>query len=212
MKKIIVFITLFAFFETASAQSVTATIQYQKADRQAVIIEIPFAEKTIMNAIDNKMELMGYKGKGSKGFTVYKGVKMPELGNDDYDLYFMADKKNRKDKDNSTLTLMIAKGEENFVSDISNAVLIANAKKYLNNIHILISTYYLEQQIIAQEETVNKAFKNYNNLVDEGQGLEKKRSNIEKDIESNKKEQVNQQTDLEKQKQILETLKSSRKQ
>ncbi len=212
MKKIIVFITLFAFFETASAQSVTATIQYQKADRQAVIIEIPFAEKTIMNAIDNKMELMGYKGKGSKGFTVYKGVKMPELGNDDYDLYFMADKKNRKDKDNSTLTLMIAKGEENFVSDISNAVLIANAKKYLNNIHILISTYYLEQQIIAQEETVNKAFKNYNNLVDEGQGLEKKRSNIEKDIESNKKEQVNQQTDLEKQKQILETLNSSRKQ
>ena len=72
--------------------------------------------------------------------------------------------------------------------------------------------YDLEMQINDQQDAVNKADKKYNNLIDEGQGLEKKRISIEKDIENNKKDQANQLTDIDKQKQLLETLKSSRKQ
>jgi len=98
MKNILTLIVALTVYTLSAAQSRTATVEYQKINRQAVVSEIPFPEKTIRDAIDNKMEQMGYKGKDSKGFTVYKGVRMPELGSDSYDLYFMADRKSRKEK------------------------------------------------------------------------------------------------------------------
>jgi hypothetical protein len=205
--------TLVFFFTSAAAlaQSATTTVEYQKINRQGVVNELPFSEKTVRNAIDSKMEQLGYKGKDSKGFTVYKGVKLAELGSDSYDLYFMADKKSRRDKENSSLTLMVSKGYDNFVADSSDATLMNNAKTYMNNIKDMVAAYDLEQQIMAQEDAIKKADKKYNNLVDDGVSLEKKRRNIEKDIEDNKKDQANQQTELEKQKQILETLRGQRK-
>jgi hypothetical protein len=212
MKYIYTLIVTLCFAFATMAQSRTETVSYLKINRQAVVNEIPFAEKTVRDAIDSKMQQLGYKGKDSKGFTVYKGVKIAELGNDSYDLYFMADKKGRKDKDNSVLTLMISKGFEVFAADSTDATLISNAKEYLNNIKTMIAAYDLDQQIIAQEDAVKKVDKKYNNLVDDGQSLEKKKRNIEKDIEDNKKDQASQQAELDKQKQILETLRGKRKQ
>jgi len=212
MKYIITLICTFAFCSVSTAQSRTTTVEYQKINRQGVVAEIPFPEKTIRDAIDNKMEQMGYKGKDSKGFTVYKGVRMPELGNDSYDLYFTADRKSRKEKENSTLTLMISKGFDAFVSDSSDARVMSNAKNYLDTIKNMIAAYDLEQQIVVQEDAVKKADKKYNNLIDDGASLEKKKKNIEKDIEDNKKNQASQQAEIEKQKQILETLRGKRKQ
>ncbi len=212
MKKLAFLICMLSLGSAAMAQSTVENVSYLKIDRQAVVNELPFSEKIIMGAIDEKMGQMGYKGKSSKGFTVYNGVRMAELGTGDYDLYFMADRKSRRNKDNSTLTLMLSTGNEIFVSEQSNAGLISNAKKYLDSITTMIAAYDLEQQIIDQQDAVSKADKKYNNLIDEGQSLEKKRKNIESDIEDNKKNQAQQQTEIEKQKLILETLKSKRKQ
>ncbi|MGG9960223.1 hypothetical protein [Ferruginibacter sp. SUN106] len=212
MKHLFTLITALTVYTLSVAQSRTATVEYQKINRQAVVNEIPFPEKTIRDAINNKMEQMGYKGKDSKGFTVYKGVRMPELGNDSYDLYFMADRKSRKEKENSTLTLMVSKGFDSFISDSSDSRVLSNAKNYLDTIKNMIAAYDLEQQIIAQEDAVKKADKKYSNLIDDAASLEKKRKSIEKDIEDNKKDQSNQQAEIEKQKQILETLRGKRKQ
>jgi len=212
MKNFILLVFSSVLYLTASAQSELTTVSYQKTDRQAVMNEIPFPEKTIMGAIDNKMEQMGYKGKSSKGFTVYKGVKMPDLGNGEYDLYFTADRKSRRNKDNSTLTLMISKGNDDFATDKTDAGLMDNAKKYLNNIVEDITAFDLELQINDQQDLLTKADKKYNDLIDDGQSLEKKRKGIEKDIEDNKKDQEKQQAEIEKQKLILETLKTKRKQ
>lgn len=212
MKTIFILIAIAGFYVSASAQSETTTVNYLKVDREAVANEIPFSEKTIMKAIENKMGQMGYKGKDSKGFTVYKAVRMPELGNADYDLYFIAERKSRRNKDNSTVTLLISKGEDNFATVTSDAALFNNAKQYLENILPMITAYDLELQITDQQDAVNSADKKYNNLIDEGQSLEKKKKNIEKDIEDNKKNQENQAIEIEKQKQKLETLKGGRKQ
>ena len=211
MRYIFSFIFIVVLYATSTAQSRTATVEYQKINRQSVVNEIPFPEKTIRDAINEKMEQMGYKGKDSKGFTVYKGVRISDLGNDSYDLYFMADRKSRKEKENSTLTLMISKGFDDFASDSSDDRLIKNAKGYLDSIVNIIAAYDLEQQIIAQEDAVKKADKRYTSFIDDGQNLEKKRKNIEQDIEDNKKNQTGQQAEIEKQKQILDTLRGKRK-
>jgi hypothetical protein len=211
MKYTLLIITALAIGNVAMAQSRTETVEYQKIKRQSIVAEIPFPEKTIKDAIDNKMEAMGYKGKESKGFVVYKGVKMPELGNDSYDLYFMADRKSRKEKENSTLTLMITKGFDSFVSDSSDAKVISNAKNYLDSIKNMIADYDLEQQITTQEDIVARADKKNTGLIDDAASLEKKKKSIEKDIEDNKKNQASQVTEIGKQKQILDTLRGKRR-
>ena len=212
MKKITAFIFLCCLYTMVTAQSSIETVSYLKNDQQAVVNEILFPEKTIMNAIDNKMEQMGYKGKSTKGFTVYKGVRMADLGTGEYDLYFSADRKSRRNKDNSTLTLMISTGNEIFATEKNNAGLMDNAKKYLNGISNMIEAYDLEQQVLEQQDVVTKSDKKYNSLVDDGKSLEKKRKDVEKDIEDNKKDQEKQLADIEKQKLLLETLKGKRKQ
>lgn len=212
MKKITAFILLCFLCTIVNAQSSIETVSYLKTDQQAVVNEIPFPEKIIMSAIDNKMEQMGYKGKSTKGFTIYKGVRMAELGTGQYDLYFTADRMSRKNKENSTLTLIISTGNDVFANEKTNYGLMDKAKTYLDSIASMIKAYDLEQQITEQQNAVDKAGKKYNNLVDDGQSLEKKRKDVEKDIEDNKKDQEKQLTDIEKQKLILETLKSKRKQ
>ncbi|HQW84065.1 MAG TPA: hypothetical protein PK987_06390 [Ferruginibacter sp.] len=212
MKNIIVFI-LFCFgYISVTAQSTIETVSYQKTDHEAVVNEIPFPEKTIMNAIDTKMQQLGYKGKSSKGYTVYKAVQLAELGNDTYDLYFTADRKSRKNKDNSTLTLLISTGNDVFASETNNSTLMNNAKSYLNGIVNMIGAYDLEQQITVQQDIIDKSNKKYYSLIDDSKNLEKKRKDIEKDIENNKKDQEKQQADIEKQKSLLQNLIGQRKQ
>ncbi len=212
MKYILTLVLAVIFYTAAVAQSRTETVAYQKINRLAVVNEIPFPEKTVRDAIDNNMCQMGYKGKDTKGFTVYEGVRLPALGNDLYDLYFSADRKSRKEKEYATLTMMITKGLDNFVADSTDAAVVSNAKAYLDSIKIMIAAYDLEQQIIAQEDAIKKADKKYTNLIEDGQDLEKKRKNIENDIAENIKNQANQKAETEKQRQILETLRSKRKQ
>ncbi len=212
MKTICIVLALAFSNLSASAQLETITVSYLKVDREAVANDIPFSEKTIMKAIENKMGQMGYKGKESKGFTVYKSVKLDSLGSGEYDLYFIAERKGRQNKDNSRLTLMISKGFDNFITAKTDEGLVYNAKRYLKNMVEMIAAYDLEIQIIDQQDAASKADKKYNNLIDNSQSLEKKRQAIEKDIEDNKIAQASQLDDIKKQKLILETLKASRKQ
>lgn len=212
MKKILFLALVTIAFNSLMAQSRYTTAEYQKIVRPAVANEIPFPEKTVSDAIENKMGKLGYKGKSSKGFTVYSGVRLPELGTEAYDLYYMIDKVSRKDKGNSTVTLMISKGFDNFVSDSSDAAVIASAKTYLNNLREMVAAYDLELQITDQEDVIKKADKKYTNLVDEAADLQKKKRKLEDQITENTAAQAAQKTEAEKQRQILETLKQKRKQ
>ena len=115
MKKILVSVVIFFITATAFAQARTATAEYNKTMQPAVEIEIPYEEKTVMKSLVEKMEKKGYKGKDSKDYTVFRGVTMPEIGPGTYDLYFKADRKSRKEKDISILTMLISKGNDSFI-------------------------------------------------------------------------------------------------
>ena len=206
------FLLLLSFIYSISfAQSRLTTTEYSKQQKPAVVVDLPFPEKTVSNAVEDKLGKMGYKSSSSKGFTVYKGVRMTELGTESYDLYFMVDRISKKDKANSTVTLMISKGYETFVGDSSDSRLIDSAKTYLNNLRETVAAYDLEQQIIEQEDIVKKANKKYIGLTDDANDLQKKKRKLEDDIAKNLVDQKNQQDEEVKQKQVLENLKAKRK-
>ena len=212
MKKIgVLFLTMIVYC-SAFTQTSTVNVDFQKVSREALINEIGFAEKTVAYAIEENMGKAGVRGKSIKGYTVYKGVKLPELGSDTYDLYFSIDRKSKKEKETSSITLMISKGEDNFITSSSDPALMTKAKTWLDNLWDMVAVYDLEQQINAQEDLFKKNEKKMNNLTEDATDLEKKRKKTEQDIEANKKAQVSQLEELENQKKILETLKGKRKQ
>lgn len=211
MKKVILPLFLSFFSLSLSAQSHITSVEYQKIKRDAIVNEIPFPEKLVANAIKDTLEKLGYRGKDSKGYTVYKGVKLEALGKSEYDLYFSIDSKGRKDKDISIVTLMISKGFDDFAAEKSDETLIGNAKEYLDNLRNLIAVYDLEQQITEQDDVVKKNEKRSTSLVEEADDLQKQKKKLEKKIEENKKAQEDQVKENDKQKQVLETLRGKRK-
>lgn len=211
MKKLVIVAVAIINCLVSLAQSRVEPVEFQKIPRQAAVMEYPFSTKTTQAAIDDKFTKLGYKSKETKGFMVYKGVRMAELGSDMYDLYFMVDKKSRKDKDNSKISLLISKGLEQFVSDTLDATVFNNGKNYLTNFGPVIVAYDLEVQIKEQQEVVQKNEKKSGSLIESGVSMQKEKAKLEKKISDNEQDQVTQKAEIEIQKQILTTIISMRK-
>lgn len=213
MKKVIYTFIATLFFNTAIyAQAQYVFINFKDVQKPAIQSEFSYPEKTVSNAIDEKLTRMGYKSKDVKGYSMYKGVVLPELGNQTYDLYFKTDRKSRKDKDNTVVSMLVSSGNENFISDSSDSQTIYNAKSFLNNLMPSVAAYDLQQQINAQAEVVTKAEKKYKSLQNDADDLQKRKKKLEQQIEDNLKAQKDQQAEMEKQRQLFETIKGRQKQ
>ncbi len=212
MKKLIfALIAFLSFHITVSSQARYVFIDFKETQRPAIQNEYSFSDKTVSKAISDKLKKMGYSGKEAKGYTVYKRVVLPELGTQPYDLYFKVDKKSRKDNDNAVVSMHVASGDENFISDSADATTINNAKTFLNNLMPAVAAYDLQQQVTAQQEAVKKAERKYKNLQDDADDFQKRKKRIEQQIEDNQKDQKDQLVEIEKQKQVLEALRGRQK-
>lgn len=211
MKKAIILVTILFAASSSFAQARLATAEFNKTQQPAIETEIPFEEKTVMKSLVDKMEKKGYKGKESKGYMVFKGVSLPELGAGTYDLYFKTDRKSRKEKDITILTMMVSSGFEKFISETDNATAVDGAKTFLNGQTAHATEYDLEQQIKEQDEVVTKYDKKLKDLAEDSASLVKKKEKLEKEMTENKEKQKDQAAELEKQRLILDTLKGKRK-
>jgi len=197
---------------TSFAQARLATAEYQKTNQPAVAADIPFPEKMVSKAIEEHLEKLGYRGKDTKGYVTYKGVHLPALGPDSYDLYFKTARKSKKEKDATTVTLMISSGYDKFIGDTTNSQVITNAKNYLDSLTAKVAAYDLEQQISEEDLLAKKSFKKLAGIIDDGQGLQKKKATLDNEIANNLKEEESQKLAANKEQQILQTLMGKRKQ
>lgn len=211
MKKMLLLsiLCLLSFFVFAQARN--SSVEYLKVKRDAVSIDLPFAEKTVYNAIVDEFQKRGFKGKENKGFLVFKEVKLSEMGNKTLDFYFLTEKKSKKEKDATTLSLALSENLDQFIEESSNLGVLSDAKSFLDDFRNVAYFYDLEEQIKAQQEVIVKSEKKLNGLVEEGKDLEKKKKKIEDQIDTNGQNQVSQKKDLEEQKIILDKLKEKRK-
>lgn len=212
MKKTILFAAIIFTSSAAIAQAHSATAEYLKIMQPAVEIEFPFPEKTVEKSIINYFERIGYKGKEMKGYYTFKEVRLPKIGPGIYDLYFKTERKSRREKDHSTLTLLLSSGSEKFLSEAENSTELNNAKHFLNEQQNNVASYDLELQIAEQNEIATKQEKKLANLSQDSLDLIKKKEKIEFDMQENTKKKAAQRAELEKQQLIFETLKGKRKQ
>lgn len=202
-----VFILLFL---TGYSQAIYTQADYNKMKKPALLAELPFSDNTVKDAIVDHLKTKGYKQDKNKDFVVFKGVSLAELGPGQYDLYFKIDEKSRKERDKAIVTLLISKGYENFVGADTEPDLINNGKNFLDSLVNTTAAYDLELQIKSQEESVKKAERRMQELVNYKSDLERKIAKLQEELAQNIKNQTEQTSEIEKQKQILQTLISKR--
>src|SRR6476661_7369467 len=88
MKKLFMLSLAVSAYACCFSQAHVEKVEYLKTNREAIVNDIPFPEKTVTQALNDTLEKLGYKAKSVKGYQVYQGVKLSQLGPDMYDLYF----------------------------------------------------------------------------------------------------------------------------
>jgi hypothetical protein len=195
---------------SASAQSYEGSVSFDKKDTKAMVIEFPYSASLVEDAIVQKLERQGYKKKEAKGFLVYKNVIFTDISQEPADYMIRVERKSRKEKDESVVYFLISRNDENLI-ERGDALVNSNAKIFLNRLTPDVEAYNLEQEINTQEDAVTKVEKKLKSLQSDQQSMEKKLKGIQDDLKENEKDQGAQQKELDKQKEVLDAMKTKRK-
>lgn len=199
---------------TARAQSSSTTIQYNDKMEPALVLELPNTTDDAEGTILEKLKQTGYdpetrghlfwKKNKTDGFYMFNNVRLPSLGTQTLDMYFKVVQKNKEEKNNSTVYLMVSNGNGNFVSPESDSALWNSSQMFLNGFVEKTTAYSLEQDISEMEAKLKKS-QNY--LA----SLQKEEKEMTDKINVNREEQKTQEMNIQNQSKSLEDLKLKRK-
>ncbi len=202
-----------------NAQVQLGRIEFQKKDRQAIVLHTQYAQEIVEGAIQQRMNELGNKGKENKSlinlnksnFFAFKGAQLPNAHRD-VDLYFKTERRGGKNKDESTVYLVIGKGPDEFATTDSDPELMEKGKELMQKLIPYLDEYKLSVDIANQQDLVNKLNGKINNLLSDSTDLDKKIKGLQEKMTQNGAEREKQKAELEKQQQALEALKARRKQ
>ena len=212
----LLFSLLFTGFAFAQ-EPIKTTVEYNGQKYPCYIIEYNLPPDETENVIKEKLRAEGYNPDKSKGFIVYRNVKLKELNIDEAeDVFFNIDRKSRKEKDKSLVTLITAKAGEIPEEKVKDAKIVAditssdNSVSFLNSFQSNINLQAHQLAVNAQTDEVAKAEKKLENLQKDQDKLEKKIKDYQNDLEVNKKDQQAQTDEIAKQKALLDKLKNEK--
>jgi Skp family chaperone for outer membrane proteins len=204
MKKLFLAVVVFISAQ-AMAQSRQGTVEYDKTVVPCYIMDLPFAPGVAEDAIKERFKKMGLPSKEKKGFLEYRNVVIPEISATPIDALIKIDKKSRKEKDASTVYMIVNPiGVTTDATNNSNIVgIAAGTDVFLNSLKGNTEDLSLELEIKKQDDEVKKSEKKYKNLVEDGDDMQKKLKKLQEDIVENTKKQQEQTAEVQKQKEAL---------
>jgi hypothetical protein len=190
---------------TATAQNAhESSIKFNKKSENAVVADFNKSAEVVEAALKDRLEKEGLgKMKTSKGFMSYAGTLWNSVSSDKLDVYFKVEGK----KDKSTVSVLVSKGYDNFITSGSDAKTIDNVKAFLNGFVTYTNSYQLTLDIKAQEEAIKRAEKAYTNSIDNNKDLLSQKEKLEKRIAESNNEQTLKQKALDEEKKKLSDLK-----
>jgi len=218
MKKTTAFLLI--FFGTISvcfSQAMVTSVSYNKISEPGLMLELPYNTDVSEGFIVDNLKKIGYepqttgklfwKNNKVNGFYTFKDVRLEGL-DQSVDLYFKVEQKSRQEKDHSIIYMLIAKGENNFISSGSDEKTYNAAKNFLNGFVSQSATYKLNLDIDTQQKAIETDEKKLTKLQDSEKDLIKKIAQLQDDLKKNQQEQQSQQKTIENDKQKLAELKS----
>lgn len=193
------------------------TADYNGQKYPCYIVEYNLPPDETENVIKNKLRAEGYNSVKSKGYLVYRNVKLKELNSDEaQDVLFKIDRKSRKEKDKSLVTIITAKAGLIPEDKVKGAKMVADIEPSENTINFINSFQSgIDQQsynlaVSAQEDVVADAEKKLKKLQDDSVKIVKRINDYQNDLEVNKKNQQKQVDEIAKQKAILDDTKAKK--
>lgn len=212
------FLSLLMSISFAKAQSpMKTTAEYNGQKYPCYIVEYNLPPDETENVIKEKLRAQGYNASKSKGYLVYRNVKVNGLDNENaQDVLFNVERKSRKEKDKSIMTMITAKAGLIPEDKVKGSKMVAdiepspNAGSFINSFQSGIDLQAFQLAVSAQEDEVAKAEKKLKSLQDDQIKLEKKIKDYQSDLEVNKKDQDKQVDEIANQKSILDKKKNDK--
>ncbi|GAC1417320.1 MAG: hypothetical protein NVS9B7_08540 [Flavisolibacter sp.] len=217
MKIICFFIAVVFGMNSMEAQSVTVNIPYNRVSQPGLMLDLPYGQNVSEGFIIDNLKRTGYnaESKGKlfwkqnklNGFYTFKGVNLEGLSQS-VDLYFKAEPKTKRDKNESTIYMLVSKGNGNFALSDSDQDIFSAAKRMLDGFVTQSATYKLDLDVKAQEENLRNAQKKLAKMQDNERDLNKRMGQLQDDLKRNKNDQENQQKTIELERKRLSDLKA----
>ena len=144
-------------------------------------LEVPYPSDVAEDAIKKRFKQMGASGKEQNGFYEYKNIRIPEVRESLFDAYIKVERKGKKDKSASIVTMILtepgevpsatAKGDN---VAAGAAIASVGAMGLLSSINDNTEDLSLDLDIKNKDEIVKKADKEYKKLIEYGNDLESK--------------------------------------
>lgn len=194
-----------------------ATVEYNGQKYPCYIVEYNLPPDETKDAIVNKLKSEGYNADKSKGFLVYRNTRLKDLNPDEpQDVLFKIERKSRKEKDKSIVTMIAAKSglipedKVKGAKEIAAIELSPNSVSFINSFQSNINLSAYDLAVSNQQDVVDKAEKKMKDLQDDQSKLEKKIKNLQDNLSKNKTDQQNQTEEIAKQKTILDQKKAEK--
>ena len=202
-----VLVTVISLNTPAFSQSGETKVEYQKTDKIAASIELPYTAEVVEDAIKEYLEKKGGKSDRVKSFDVSRNARLDEHDPEIVDVHYKIDRKVVKDRETSVVYLLIGRPGENVGARTNDDRFKLNeSKELLNRMAPYIDAYNLDVQIKLQEEVVKKSEKKLLNLKDDQYDLEKKLKTLQEKMTQNKSDQTLQTEEMNRQKEALNAI------
>jgi hypothetical protein len=206
-------ISAFAFAQSP----MQTTVEYNGQKYPCYITEYNLPPEETQNVIQQKLKSQGYNADKSNGFLVYRNVRLKDLNGDEaQDVFFKIERKSRKEKDKSLVTMiatksgLIPEGKVKGATTVANIGSAANSVSFIESFQSAMNLQQYNLEVAAQENEVVNAEKKFKSLQEEQEKLEKKIKDYQNDLEQNKKDQAKQDKEITKQKTLLDQKKAEK--
>lgn len=216
---ILLFISCAGFSQASSLDSAeirSSTVEFNGGKYEGYMVEFNTSPEIIEDAIVERFKAQGVKAKETKGFLVYRNVRLPQIDPaKSFDAFIKVEKKSRKEKEQSVVYLIATNPgeipEDKIKSDAARSAGITPLAKTGGVLTALVPDIkrgVYNKDLGNQQSSVKKEEKKLAGLQEDLQDMEKKLKKLQSDIEFNKKAQERQVTEVEKAKAALNDLMS----
>lgn len=214
MKTVVLGLVIFLMMRADSMGQATAIdgrIDYQKGQKSAAIIELPYSTEIVEGGLKQKFEGAQVKEERLKGMQVFKKARLTPTDGEVVDLYFKVQRKGRKEDNASVVYLILGRPNENVgLRTHDDNYRINDGKAFLNSLPPFLEAYQLEVNIAEQEELIKKSEKALKGLVDDEKNLETRIRELQDRLTQNKLDQETTSAELAKLRAVRDALVSKK--
>ncbi len=183
------------------AQAGEAAVSYNKTNANGYVVNVEGDKKILTTSLDDYFKkAFNAKSTSTKGFKVFRGVSWPEVASDKLDVYYKVDGKRNK----NTVTVLVSKGYDNFISGASDPAIADGVKNFMNTIQAKTVSASIANAVATAQKIVDEAQKDYDKVAKKESELRKSKEKIEKELLDQQKKLADKEKTLNQAKTKLE--------